>query len=855
MTVDPSLPASAPAGPAPADLLAQAEELARIGSMQVEWATGQVSLSAGMCRLFGESPGTEPVPPDWLFQRVPPEEREFVRTLSQGATDSEPFEFAHRIVRSDGSRRTVLHRAQAEVDATGHTVRMCTILQDISAQRESEQALQDLANLDAVTRLPNRRAFLNLLQEHLQQAAGQDGAAVLLLMEVDPFRLVNDSLGYAAGDQLLREVAARLAACPATPDTLAHLGGAHFAAVMLRHDGSAEVSAQRLADDWVHALAAPLVVAGSEVFLSGSLGVAISPTDGDEAALLLDRAQTAMRQGQGQGAGHNETHFYTAAASERATRRLAFETALRHAVERGELRLDYLPQVDLRTGRITGVEARLRWISAERGEVPFDEFMPVAEQIGQAVAIGEWALNQACTDAMAWQTAGLASLRVSAALRRQHIELPDLAQRIERALARSGLPAERLGVQVSEAMLLQDPTRLGHSLAALKAVGVQLTLAEFGTGSSNLGTLNRLPIDEVRIDRSLVPDLVAASEDVSITRALIDLAHRLRMNVLADGVDSEGQLALLVASHCDRVQGRCLSGPVPAAQLVALLQADTQLPQPLLSRHSRPRTLLLVDDEDNILSALRRLLRRDGYHILTATGGAEGLRKLAENTVDVIISDQRMPHMTGVEFLRRAKELYPDSVRLCLSGYTELQSITDAVNEGAVYRFLTKPWDDEQLRSHVAEAFMQRERAERTRALDEQLRAANRDLALANERLQSFSDRLSRQINRHDTHLAHAQDMLDGLPLPLIGVDCDGVIAYSNDAAQRLLPQAAGLGRAADDVLPAPLRGRWRQPPREPIDIDGRRHRVLCNPLGTAHDPRGCLLILSPLGDGVHAQA
>lgn len=835
-----------PDPPAGADLLALAEELARIGSMQVQWPGAEVSLSAGMLRLFGEDAPTEPPGVDWLYDRVPADERAFVRMLCEGVTDSEPFEFAHRILKHDGSRRTVLHRAQLEVDAAGQPRRMCTILQDITAQRESEQALQDLANLDPVTRLPNRRAFLALLEEALNTASQDEAEGILMLLEIDQLSLTNESLGYAAGDQLLREIAHRLGAAGAGLETLAHLGAGTYAALMLRRDDRAEVSAQRAADRLVKTLADSVLVAGSEIFPTCSIGVAVFPADGREAAQLLDRAQTAKHQAQAWGS--NQTFFYTREASDRATARLAFEADLRHALQRQEFDLAYRPQPDLRTGRVVAVESHLRWHRPGVGDVPLAQYLPVAEQIGLSVAIGEWGLRRACADAARWEAEGLGSLRMIVPLAPHYLELPDLAERIGGILRDGQLPADRLTVQVTEAMLLADPARVEPSLLALKRLGVRLSLAGFGTGSSNLGTLSRLAIDEVRIDRALVPDLAAASEDVSITRALIDLAHRLKMKVIANGVDTEGQLALLLASQCDRVQGRCFAEAMPAEDLVALLRSDRRLPQHLLTRHSRPRTLLLVDDEENILNALRRLLRRDGYHILTAGGGAEGLRKLAENTVDVIVSDQRMPNMTGVEFLRRAKELYPDSVRLCLSGYTELQSITDAVNEGAVYRFLTKPWDDEQLRGHVAEAFVQKERSDRTRHLELQLRDANRDLASANERLTALSERLSRQIDRHDAYLERAQELLGGVPLPLIGIDLDGVVAYTNEAAQALAAQGSWLGHAADEVLPSPLRGRWREAAHEaaPIALAGRRYHALCSEIGPAHAPRGRLVCLSP---------
>ena len=245
-------------------------------------------------------------------------------------------------------------------------------------------------------------------------------------------------------------------------------------------------------------------------------------------------------------------------------------------------------------------------------------------------------------------------------------------------------------------------------LHELHAIGIAISLDNFGTSYSNLSVLRSLPLDVLKIDRSLIHDVTAAPEDVSITRAVLMLAKGLKLRVLAEGVETEGQLKLLIANGCELMQGFVFSAPLPASAIEQMLGSGRKLPETFLTRQIKKRTLLIVDDEENVISSLRRLLRGAGYHIVTASSGPEGLARLAEHDVDVIISDQRMPGMTGVELLRRAKELYPDTVRIVLSGYTELTSITDAVNEGAIYKFLTKPWDDERLRAHVAEAFMRK---------------------------------------------------------------------------------------------------------------------------------------------------
>ena len=273
---------------------------------------------------------------------------------------------------------------------------------------------------------------------------------------------------------------------------------------------------------------------------------------------------------------------------------------------------------------------------------------------------------------------------------------------------------------------MEDSQHAAQVLHALKAIGFEIALDDFGTGYSSLSRLHQMPIDVVKIDRSFVSDVTAATEDASVTRAIITMAHSLQLLVLAEGVENELQLGLLAANGCDLIQGYYFSKPVPADAIETMLREDRRLPEQFMTRSNRGRTVLLVDDEEHILSCLEQLLRGDGYRIVRAHSAAEGLQRLADTPIDVIVSDQRMPGMTGVEFLRRARHLYPSTVRIVLSGFTDLQSITDAVNEGAVCKFLTKPWDNERLRAHVAEAFQQKEMVDENRRLAREGESANR---------------------------------------------------------------------------------------------------------------------------------
>jgi FixJ family two-component response regulator len=444
-------------------------------------------------------------------------------------------------------------------------------------------------------------------------------------------------------------------------------------------------------------------------------------------------------------------------------------------------------------------------------------------------------------------------VRVAVNLAASQLQQPDLASHVQALLLETGADPACLGIEITESMVMADVEGAAATLRAIKAMGVQISLDDFGTGFSSLSCLSRLPIDVVKVDRSFVHDVMADAQDVSVTRAIIHMTHGLQMRALAEGVETEGQLALLSAAGCDEFQGYWFSKPVPAPEFEALLRAGKRLPERYLRQPgvARQPTLLLVDDEENILSALKRLLRRDGYRIITATSAEQGLQRLAEETIDVIVSDQRMPGMTGVEFLLRAKALYPHTLRLVLSGYTELQSIIDAVNEGAIYKFLTKPWDDERLRGHVAEAFRQKELADENRRLARKVDSANADLAALNERLERTLTEQREQADLLATSAGSMRDVFDELPIAVLATDPDGTLAFVNREAERLLPQLAGsLGGPAGDCLPAAL-----LVPALPdshvtvqVTLAGLNFAVMSRALPGAGPARGRLMLFLPSG-------
>lgn len=388
------------------------------------------------------------------------------------------------------------------------------------------------------------------------------------------------------------------------------------------------------------------------------------------------------------------------------------------------------------------------------------------------------------------------------------------------------------------------PDTTTAALSHLKACGIRFTISAASQANALLAWVGRLPVDAIEVPAGLVQDVTTNPEGVAIVRALVTRAHRMKLSVSAKGVRSAQVASVMQACGCDYLQGPLLGPALTPDDFEARLMKDDRLDNSLLRGPTAERTLLLVDDEENILSSLRRLLRRDGYTILTATGGQQGLEVLATNQVDVIVSDQRMPGMTGVEFLHKAKDMHPDTVRMVLSGYTDLQSVTDAINEGAIYKFLTKPWDDAMLRANIEEAFRRKALTDDNQRLAAELQHANRELERINERLTGVLADQERRLGMDEAALSLTQEALAVMPLPVLGVDPGGMIAFANRAAENLFSdQAPLLGLGAEEVLPvAFLPLIQASAGHADLRCGARLFRVEAHPLGGQPAPRGCLL-------------
>ena len=530
---------------------------------------------------------------------------------------------------------------------------------------------------------------------------------------------------------------------------------------------------------------------------------------------------------------------------------------LRRALTSDELVLLYQPLVDLQSGAVASLEALVRWRHPVHGLLAAREFLALADAAGLAGAIDEWVLGRACRDLHAWRAAGLDGLKVAINVAPSQFRDPACGANVAAMLKECGIGPDMLTLEVTESALTQAGAECDARLAGFRASGLSLTLDDFGTGYASLSNLKRYPFDALKIDAHFIRDVVTSGHDAAMCKTLIAMAHHLGMKVVAEGVETEAQCDFLRRNMCDLIQGYFFSPPLAADEVTHLLAGGRTLAPHLRRMHKPPRRLLLVDDEPNIVSALKRLLRADHYEIHTANDGQQGLELLARQPVDVIISDQRMPGMLGADFLRKAKQQYPETIRIMLSGYTELQSVTDAVNEGAIYKFLTKPWDDELLRGHVAEAFRLKEIADDNERLNLEVRSANRELAAANRRMEQLLLEKQQQIHRDEISLSVARELLQHLPLPVIGMDDAGMIAFINGAAEGLLSHSGALlGNEASSVLPqlfappdaGPVAGeppRHASPSRHLADIDGRRYAVVVYPMGENSASRGSLITLS----------
>ncbi len=600
----------------------------------------------------------------------------------------------------DGSLYDAWLRISAVRDEEGVVTHFIAQSSYASEQRQLIDRIHHLARFDALTGLPNRNLFLDRLEQSLASARRNQRNVAVVLVQLDRFRQINDTLGHSVGDQVLRTMAQRLGNQIRQGDTVARLSGNEFSFIfgnLHAADDALNLSLRLQA-----AIALPVDSGGPQLQITASVGISVSPRDGDSGDDLLKAADTALVRAKA--SGGNCFSFYSPDMDTDARRRLAIELQLRQALANNEFHLLYQPQNNLNSGNIIGVEALLRWNNPTLGAVSPGEFIPIAEESGLIISIGNWVLRQACAQNKDWQDLGLPNIRVAVNVSTRQFRGEKLVDEVTQALQESGLNPHDLEIEITESALVRDIDAAIATSRQLKDLGVKLSLDDFGTGYSSLAYVSRFPLDKLKIDQSFIRDITHNPANAAIATAAIAIARGLNLSVLAEGVETEAQATFLRNHHCDAMQGYLFNHPLQPDAVAKLLAENVRL---RLGAHTSTyvQTLLVVDDETSILSAMSRVFRHENYRVLIAQTAAEAFDLLARNTVQVVISDQRMAAMSGTEFFARVRQLYPDTLRIILTGYTELEAVMDAVNRGAVYKFLTKPWEDDQLREQVREAF------------------------------------------------------------------------------------------------------------------------------------------------------
>jgi diguanylate cyclase (GGDEF)-like protein/PAS domain S-box-containing protein len=486
--------------------------------------------------------------------------------LRAGAIES--FKIEKRYLRKDGTSIWVGLTIATERDRAGRRIADVSVIEDISVRKRAEERVRYVATHDGLTGLPNRAMFSELLNHALESAKRRGTQVAVLFIDLDRFKIINDSLGHDAGDVLLREISARLRQCLRASDVVARLGGDEF--VVLLQDIGAQDQAAKVARNIGSATFRPVLIEGQECRVTASIGICMHPMAGQDDRSVLKHADMAMYMAKEE--GKNKFQFYSPSIQAQNAGRLTLETNLRRALERNELALHYQAKLSLSTGAITGVEALLRWRNPELGAVAPANFIPVAEETGMILPIGRWVLRTACTQNVAWQKLGLPRVRVCVNLSLRQLEDPYLVSEIEAVLRETGMDPDLLELEVTESMIMQDTERSVRVLKAIKALGVRLAIDDFGTGYSSLAHLKRFPIDTLKLDRSFIREIVRDAEDRAIAQAIITMGKTLNLTIVGEGVETQEQQTFLCQQDCDEMQGFYFSTPVEPAEFATLLE-------------------------------------------------------------------------------------------------------------------------------------------------------------------------------------------------------------------------------------------------------------------------------------------
>lgn len=591
--------------------LSNAQRIGEMGDWEWSVRAEQITTSEQASRLLGLPPGTAQLAPGEFFAMVHPDDAARLHdACAHAIASAQGFSMEFRVVSGDGSVRHLQQQVELlERHPGGPATRLAGAVHDITRRKDAEERIRQLAYFDTLTGLPNRLMFAEQLGKALAQAERHHRRLAVMFVDLDNFKRVNDTLGHNVGDQLLREASSRLSRALRAQDSvarwhadvplrsIARLGGDEFIVMLTDVERPEDVAI--VANRLVETLSQVVTIKDTEVYVGGSVGVAIYPENGSDIDTLMMNADTAMYRAKA--AGRGGVQFYDRSMNARALDNLHMEGQLRRALERDEFVLHYQPRVDVHSGLIVGAEALIRWNHPERGLLPPSEFIPLVEAAGLVIGVGEWAIAKTCAQIAIWMKEGLTPTPIAVNLASIHLREHSLPDRVEQTLARFGVPANLLEVEVTESILLSDPEVSVLISKKLAAMGVQMSIDDFGTGYSSMSYLKRLPIGSLKIDRSVIRDLVTDPDDAAIVAAITALAHSLKLKVVAEGVESEEQLVILRSLKCDEYQGFLTSKALPPEAFARLRRehADGWRPDLLLQVQE---DLQSADDESSFRS-------------------------------------------------------------------------------------------------------------------------------------------------------------------------------------------------------------------------------------------------------------
>lgn len=735
-----------------------------------------------------------------------------------------------------------LHARNFPVRNEGGTVlSVGGVATDITGQLASKLNLSYYTHFDALTALPNQWMFYDQVQRMIALSKRSGLPLSVMVVDVDRFHEVNQALGYAAGNELLRQMAGRLSGSLRESDYLCRLGGDVFGILLpeLADSQQAGIVARRI----IETLIMPVRVAGQDVFATASIGIGFYPQDGQEVHELLSNAQLAGAQAKQQ--GRNSYQAYSSGMQDQVRERMFLEIDLRNATLCEEFVLYFQPKVSCADGRMTGVEALLRWQHPRRGIVSPDQFIPLLEETGLIVQVGRWVLEEACRHAVEWQRAGLNMPSVSVNLSARQLQSETLLADVATTLEETGLPPSCLDLEITESMLMHNAETAIRTLSALKKMGVTISLDDFGTGYSSLAYLKRFPLDAVKVDRSFVQDIAADSDDASITRAVITMAHHLKLKVVAEGVETPEQLALLISHQCDVIQGYFFSRPLPADEMTGVLIADQRLPSNHLNTGTRkPMALFVaVAGFDEVIA----WLGREGHRVCIVPDVAGATQWLSGNLVDVLVCGAPCKGFDSAALIRLAGELQPRCERILLADSRQWsrKSVAELSGSGLVHRVIHLPVESDAFRRVVDDALNRRHISEEYSRLSHEVEVVERQLVQAEEDRRRLSDENTILQAQERQGYRILQEVLSALPNPVIGVDADGLVALVNEAAiQRFAGRAIAPGVELAGVLPELL----EDPSGARVSIDGIAYCCNFQRMGLVSQAEGCLYLLSEAG-------